>query len=86
MLVKTLKNALLKTGATLTTEDDYHYTAVSADGERKLEFYRNGGGDQVSVCVIRSPHTDVMTDCFCDTFLRKIKEARNYMNGDNIWC
>ena len=72
-----LVNALKKAGATVT--DDGHKWIAEKDG-RLIEWFTQEGYPNkdklVAVCICSpSPHTDVMTDCFCDTFHRSIKFA-----------
>ena len=77
-----LLNALHKVGATVTNEP--HGKSMTrfraAKGDRVVVWYAQKKWDKpeeleaVSVHS-PSPHTDIMTDCFCDTFYSTIKGA-----------
>lgn len=79
---KRLLNALAKVGATVTSEPHgktmVRYRATK--GDRVLAWYAqpkwNKPEELEAVSVhYPSPHTDIMTDCFCDTFYHTIKGA-----------
>ena len=79
---KRLLTALTKVGATVTNEP--HGKSMvrfrATKGEEVLCWYAQKKWDKpeeleaVSVHS-PSPHTDIMTDCFCDTFYHTIKGA-----------
>jgi hypothetical protein len=71
MLHKRLVSACLKRGATITETRKGSFSATV--GENLLTWHIQ---DDRAICVCTpSPHTDVMTDCFCDTFHHTIKAA-----------
>ena len=72
-----LVNALKRAGADVST-DGRKWRAVK--GQNLVEWYTQEGfpnkEKEVAVCICTpSPSTDVMTDCFCDTFHHSIKSA-----------
>ena len=81
---KRLLNALAKVGATITNphadngKEPRYFVATGKNGD-KLCWYVQAHwktGDKEAVSVHSpSPHTDIMTDCFCDTFYHTIKGA-----------
>ena len=88
---KRLLNALAKVRATVTNEirwtnEPHTKTMVrfrASKGEEVLCWYaqphwKTGELEAVSVHS-PSPHTDIMTDCFCDTFYHTIKSAAGSM-------
>lgn len=73
-----LVNALTKAGATVTNGANDKWIATK--GDRRVEWFTQQGypdKDKLrAVCICTpSPYTDVMTDCFCDTFHHTIKSA-----------
>lgn len=94
MLHTRLVNALTKAGAKVTA-DEYrndHFFATLND--KKIDWFTQDGFDkktkqftkeklEVSVCTARSPHTDVQTDCFCDSYAHTIKEALYFLGVKN---
>lgn len=83
MNLKRLLNALAKVGATVTTPHDNiggprYYKAVGKTGEVICWYvqphWKTGEPEATSVHS-PSPHTDIMTDCFCDTYYNTIKGA-----------
>jgi hypothetical protein len=79
---KRLLNALAKVGATVTNEPHtktmVRYRATK--GSEVLVWYAqpkwNKPEELEAVSVHSpSPHTDIMTDCFCDTFYHTIRAA-----------
>ena len=87
MNLKRLTNALAKAGATITRSDyrtDYYF--AHKPGCDTVSWYTEGEGDKArATCVsTSSPHTDIMTDCFCDRFFHTIKSvAYNFSKGAN---
>lgn len=86
-----LTNALKKVGATveiIEIDKTHNYgRGVARLNNRVLEFtYQPGFPDRskatVPIIVVPSPHTDIMTDCFCDTFFDTIKSAVAYITGN----
>jgi hypothetical protein len=72
--------ALTKAGATITTSDHRADQFYATKGTRTVQWYTQEGFPNkerpAAVCVHwASPHTDAMTDCFCDTFYHTIKGA-----------
>lgn len=69
----------------------FHRYFVAKLGGNTIDWYtqenfnkklgRNDGKLYVSFVTRRSPHTDVMTDCFCDTYEHKIKGAVRLLTG-----
>ena len=76
MLHKTLINRLKKIEATIETKDNHRFYAKK--NQKAIAWFTQG--DDVICLSSPSPHTDVMTDCFCDSFHRTIKEALNHLN------
>ena len=84
MNLKRLLNALAKVGATVTnpyddkTKAPRYYKAVGKTGNVICWYvqphWKTGEPEAVSVHS-PSPHTDIMTDCFCDTYYDTIKGA-----------
>jgi hypothetical protein len=79
---KRLLNALAKAGATVThephTKTMVRYRATK--GNEVLLWYAQkkwDNPDELEAVSVHSPspHTDIMTDCFCDTFYHTIKSA-----------
>ena len=78
---KRLTNALKKAGATITSDGHRH---SATKGDRMIRWFtqdgfRNGeftSENPEAVCVVTpSPHTDSMTDCYCDRHHDTIKGA-----------
>jgi hypothetical protein len=84
-----LVNALTKAGATVT-KDEHHPTRYQATkGERYILWFTQDGYPKperlAAVCVhTPSPHTDVMTDCFCDTYHDTIKGAVHALTREGV--
>ena len=82
---KRLINALTKAGATITNphadngKDPYYFVATGKNGEKVCWYVQKKWNDESVLEAVSvhspSPHTDIMTDCFCDTFYHTIKGA-----------
>ena len=73
-----LMNALKKAGALITWPSPTKFVATK--GDNRIEWFTQPNWrDETkldAICVNSpSPHTDVMTDLFCDTFHDTIKQA-----------
>ena len=86
-----LVNAFKKAGATVEVKESektpYFGSGWAELNGRRLEFNYQAGFPveskrTVSIIVSRSPQTDIMTDCFCDTFFDTIKSAVKYIKGE----
>jgi hypothetical protein len=84
-----LVNAFEKAGASVeVTESSKGYGRGFARlNDRALNFsfqpsYPDKSKSTVSVIYASSPHTDIMTDCFCDSFFDTIKSAVKYIKGE----
>lgn len=91
MLHKRLVSALTKIGATITEvtdrgrPDPFYKNFVATLNDKRIDWYTSKNfntkiddyDDQLYVdyVTMRSPYTDVMTDCFCDTYEGTIKGA-----------
>ena len=86
-----LVNAFKKAGATVEVKESekslYYGRGWAELNGRRLEFSYQAGFPveskrTVSIISSRSPQTDIMTDCFCDTFFNTIKGAVAYIKGE----
>ena len=74
-----LVNAIRKAGFEVIQsdhrEDSFHVANAN------LHWFKQ---DEEAICVhYASPHTDIMTDCFCDTFYNTIKSAVESLRRQN---
>lgn len=80
MQLSSIFSACARNGVAVTkpldSRNDYY---VLRKGDKVLDFYAGSDG-YVSNIVYRSPHTDIMTDCFCDSYFDTIKRAMQYLN------
>lgn len=80
MELSSILSACARNGVTVTqpieSRKDYY---LLTKGDRRLDFYVGSNG-YVSNIVYRSPHTDIMTDCFCDSYFDTIKSAMRELN------
>jgi len=73
---KSIYNAAKRAGATILHEGR-HFTALKAN--RSIHWVMQDGA---AICVrTKSPHTDIMTDCFCDRWHHTIKSAISSLEG-----
>ena len=88
MLHESLVKAVKKVGAVVTENRTNDFTAEK-DGRFVHWFtqpsYPNKEKQDVTCLHTKSPFTDSMTDCFCDTFFGKIKEAKKYLDTGRAW-
>lgn len=63
------------------TRQDHFYLIK---GEHKLDFYVDQTNN-VGHATYRSPHTDAMTDCFCDSYFDTIKSIMHYLNPTGVF-
>lgn len=60
-------------------------TWYAKKGTQTLSFYVQkhwqSGLDEVINFTYQSPHTDAMTDCFCDSYFRTLKSALGFLNA-----
>lgn len=84
-------NAFKKAGATVEVNESekslYHGSGSAELNGRRLEFSYQAGFPveskrTVTIIYASSPHTDITTDCFCDTFFDTIKGAIAYIKGE----
>jgi hypothetical protein len=83
MLHSRLLNAMKKTGAKIEKREKNAFEATKEDG-RKVRWYVQAGfscKEKLSAICVHTPsiHTDIRTDCFCDTFYYTIKSAVFFM-------
>jgi uncharacterized Zn finger protein (UPF0148 family) len=82
---KRLLNALAKVGATVTnphadnTKAPRYFKATGKNGEVVCWYVQKkwDNPEELEATSVHtpSPHTDIMTDCFCDTYYHTIKGA-----------
>jgi hypothetical protein len=85
MLHKNLVGKLLKAGATIEEtsrgKDVVWYAATY--NERLVVWYTEEG--RARSVHSPSPHTDILTDCFCDTWHYTINSALYHLIGYEAW-
>jgi NACalpha-BTF3-like transcription factor len=71
MLHTRLEKAMKKAGAEIKEVTEFQRAAVK--GKNEIHWRIQGG---TAICVrMPNPMTDIMTDCFCDTYFDSIKGA-----------
>jgi hypothetical protein len=85
---KRLLNALTKVGATISNPNPNranYFKAVGKNGNVAVWYAQpmwNKPEELEAVSVhAPSPHTDIMTDCFCDYFFKSIKSVAADLKG-----
>lgn len=78
MLLTRVLSAFAKNGITVEESKFSKNKFIARKGTKTLEFYTQG--THVDYFVERSPHTNVMTDCFCDSFYKTIEGAVRVLN------
>lgn len=79
MQLKRALTAFAKAGCTIK-HDEASTRYYATKGTNTLLFYENGkGSGEVYNFTWRSPQTDVMTDCFCDSYFHSIKSAVKFL-------
>jgi hypothetical protein len=79
MKLSRILSAFAKNGITVEKSKHNTSTFYAKKGTKTIEFYCSDG-DYVSYFVERSPMTDVMTDCYCDYFIKTIEGAVRLLN------
>jgi hypothetical protein len=83
MKIQNAINKLQKHGFTVTTADDYSFTATKQGLRRVVEFSRNGRSDEATCIGFRpindnsDPLTDYCATFFCDSLIGAIRSASN---------
>jgi uncharacterized protein (UPF0262 family) len=77
MLHDRLVKALMKANKEVVIEQTQRNHYMATLGKRVLSWYVQEDDGKLHVhCVVKpSPYTDIMTDCFCDTYYHTIKES-----------
>lgn len=84
-----LLKALKKVGAEVKNTNNYSFTAEK-DGKFVCWYATESYPDKTKLdatCVhTPSPHTDILTDCFCDRFYSTLKAAVAYLGDEKIFA
>ncbi len=79
MLLSSILSACSKNGVTVTPPTPGRQNSyILTKGENVLTFHAQD--DYVGYMTWHSPQTDVMTDCFCDSYYKTIKDAMHFLN------
>jgi hypothetical protein len=79
MKLSRILSAFAKNGITVEKSKYSDRTFIASKGGKSLDFYSQDG-EYVGYFVERSPHTDSMTDCYCDSYVRTIEGAVRVLN------
>jgi len=82
--LKRVQSAFIKAGATIVAHGTNNGFKATKGANTVIFYHQEGFPDRsvrsVSLMFSPSPHTDIMTDCFCDSYHHNIKSAVYALN------